>query len=160
MGAERRYFQRKVIEPIPIQGLISIHDCNPIADGGYLVEASPSGFRIEIQREELCDPVLRENLSLSDMEGLEVSIFIPLMDLDVTGIITRSRYLGDSNFEVGIDYTSDAPEYWRQCLHDLLPAPNELDEELPSTPSLTLVKKKKAKGRAKKKGTKSSSAPR
>ncbi|MCJ8275314.1 MAG: hypothetical protein HRT44_00460 [Bdellovibrionales bacterium] len=123
---EKRYFDRQELDPLDIQGLISISDLTPIADGGYLVEASVSGFRLEIHRDELCDPVLREHLTLEEVEGCQVSIFIPAMDLDVTGIITRTKYKGDGVFEIGIDYTSDAPEYWRECLCDLLPKPGEL----------------------------------
>ena len=128
MRSEKRYFDRQDVDPLAIQGLISISDLTPIADGGLLVEASPSGFRIEIMREDLCDPVLRENLSLEDIEGLQVSIFIPAMDLDITGLIARTKYCGDAKFEIGIDYTSDAPEYWRECLCDLLPKPGELSD--------------------------------
>ena len=77
MRSEKRYFDRKNIDPLSIQGLISISDLTPIADGGLLVEASPSGFRLEIKREHLCDPLLRENLNIEDVEGLQVSIFYP-----------------------------------------------------------------------------------
>ena len=129
MRSEKRYFDRKELDPLAIQGLISISDLTPIADGGMLVEASPSGFRLEIMRNELCDPLLRENLSLESVEGLQVSIFIPAMDLDITGIITRTKFCGDNKYEIGIDYTSDAPEYWRECLCDLLPEPGELSED-------------------------------
>jgi len=128
MRSEKRYFDRQDVDPLAIQGLITIQDLTPIADGGYLVEASPSGFRIEITRDDLCDPVHRENLSLSEIEGLQISIFIPAMDLDITGVIARTRYCGGAKFELGIDYTSDAPEYWRECLCDLLPRPGEMAE--------------------------------
>ncbi|MCB0378017.1 MAG: hypothetical protein KDD33_05950 [Bdellovibrionales bacterium] len=126
MSAEKRYFDRKNIDPLHIQGLISIGTLTPIADDGYMVEASASGFRLEIFRKDLCDPKLKDTLTLDSIEGLEVSIFIPAMDLDITGIIVRSKYCGDHKFEIGIDYTSDAPEYWRECLCDLLPGPGEL----------------------------------
>ena len=129
MKSEKRYFDRKELDPLAIQGLISISDLTPIADGGQLVEASPSGFRLEIMRNDLCDPVLKENLTLEEVEGLQVSIFIPAMDLDITGLIARTKYLGDAKFEIGIDYTSDAPEYWRECLCDLLPTPGELSDD-------------------------------
>ena len=129
MRSEKRYFERQDVDPLAIQGLISISDLTPIADGGFLVEASPSGFRLMVSRDDLCDPILRENLSLEEVEGLQVSIFIPAMDLDITGLIARTKYVGDSQFEIGIDYTSDAPEYWRECLCDLLPKPGELSAE-------------------------------
>lgn len=129
MRPEKRYFDRKEVDPLAIQGLIAIKDLTPIADGGFLMEASPSGFRLEIKRDELCDPLLKNNLTIEDIEGLQVSIFIPAMDLDITGIVARTKYAGDSTFEIGIDYTSDAPEYWRECLCDLLPEPGEYNNK-------------------------------
>ena len=129
MRSEKRYFDRQAIDPLAIQGLISISDLTPIADGGFLVEASTSGFRLVISRDQLCDPHLKKNLSLEELEGVQVSIFIPAMDLDITGLITRTKYTGDARFEIGIDYTSDAPEYWRECLCDLLPKPGEFTDD-------------------------------
>ena len=129
MRPEKRDFERKQLDPLAIQGLIAIKNLSPIADGGQLMEASTSGIRIEVKREELCDPLLKNNLVIHDIEGLQVSIFIPAMDLDITGVIARTKYLGDSTFEIGIDYTEDAPEYWRECLCDLLPAPGEYHDE-------------------------------
>lgn len=128
MKSEKRYFDRKDLEPLAIQGLIVINNLTPIADGGWLTQASPSGFRLEINRKDLCDPAMKNNLHIDEIKGLQVSIFIPAMDLDITGIITRTRYCGESLFEIGIDYTSDAPEYWRECLCDLLPGPGEIKE--------------------------------
>ncbi len=126
MKSEKRYFDRKELDPLAIQGLMSISDLTPISDGGFLVEASPSGFRLEVTRKDLCDPIHKQNLNIEDIVGLQVSMFIPAMDLDITGIIARTKYCGEQKFEIGIDYTSDAPEYWRECLCDLLPSPGEL----------------------------------
>ena len=126
MKDERRIHDRKDLEPIAIQGLISINELAPIADNASLVEASPTGFRLIIHRKDLVDPSLRDNLTLDSIEGLEISLFIPAMDLDVTGMIVRTRHTGEGVFEVGIDYTADAPEYWRECLCDLLPVPGEM----------------------------------
>jgi recombinational DNA repair ATPase RecF len=56
-------------------------------------------------------------------------IWIHLDDLDLIleGTITRTRFLGKGVFEVGVDYSDTAPDYWRECLVDLLPQPNELE---------------------------------
>ena len=126
MNNERRANDRKDLDPIAIQGLISIIDLTPIADHATLVEASPTGFRLFLNRTDLVDEQLKTNLTLDSIEGLEISLFIPAMDLDITGVIVRSRHRGEGIFEVGIDYTADAPEYWRECLCDLLPVPGEM----------------------------------
>lgn len=126
MKNERRSKNRKDLDPIAIEGLISIMDLNPIADHASLVEASPTGFRLFVERTDLVDENLKHHLSLEAIEGLEISLFIPAMNLDMTGVIVRTRHRGGGIFELGIDYTADAPEYWRHCLCDLLPTPGEL----------------------------------
>ena len=126
MKSERRANDRKDLDPLTIKGLISIADLTPIADQASLVEASPTGFRIFIDRTDLVGDELKGDLSLEAVEGMEISLFIPAMDLDITGVIVRSRFRGEGVFELGIDYTSDAPEYWRECLCDLLPIPGEM----------------------------------
>jgi glycine cleavage system aminomethyltransferase T len=50
------------------------------------------------------------------------------MNIEISGRIARTKLLGKQGFEIGIDYAEDAPEYWRECLVDLLPAPGEFDE--------------------------------
>ena len=128
MKIERRLLERKELDPLEIQGIISTDNLIPIADGGFLVQASIRDFSVEIQRENLCDPVLKKNLNLDKIEGLQVSILIPAMNLDVVGTITQTRYCGDSKFKINIDYSSDAPKYWRECLCELLPSPGEIDK--------------------------------
>ena len=129
MKIERRKFERKNLDPLEIQGIISTDNLTPIADGGSLVQASIRDFSLEIQRKNLCDPTLRKNLNLDKIEGLQVSILIPAMNLDVVGTVTHTRYCGNSKFKINIDYSSDAPKYWRECLCELLPSPGEIDNK-------------------------------
>ncbi len=49
------------------------------------------------------------------------------MNLEVSGVITRTQLLGKKGFYIAVDYSEEAPEYWRECLMDLLPKPGELD---------------------------------
>ena len=128
MKMERRKFERKDLDPLEIQGIIALDSMVPIADGGRLIQASTSDFCLEIKRENLCDPVLRKNLNLDKIHGLQVSIFIPSMDLDITGTVSRTKYRGKSGFEVGVNHALDAPLYWRECLCELLPRPGEIEK--------------------------------
>jgi hypothetical protein len=57
-----------------------------------------------------------------------VVIRIEEMNLELSGKVTRTRLLGKEGFEIALDYTNDAPEYWRECLMDLLPTPQEFDD--------------------------------
>jgi hypothetical protein len=43
------------------------------------------------------------------------------MNLEIGGVVARTKFLGKDGFIVAIDYTEDAPDYWRECLMDLLP---------------------------------------
>lgn len=126
---EKRSLKRKDLEPLAITGLITVQDLTSIANEAELVEASTSGFKILIPRKNFLLKVHKGNLDVSNLHGLEISLNIPAMDLDITGIIVRSRFIGKDTFEIGIDYTSDAPEYWRECLCDLLPAPGEISHQ-------------------------------
>ena len=127
MKVERRQFERKKLHPLEIQGIIATDSLTPIADGGTLVQASIRDFSLEVHRDNLCDPFLKKNLHLHKLEGLQVSILIPAMNLDVIGKITHTRYCGNSKFKINIDYSVDAPQYWRECLCELLPKPGELE---------------------------------
>ena len=50
------------------------------------------------------------------------------MNLEISGTVVRTRLLGIEGFEIGVDYSLDAPEYWRECLLDLIPSPGELED--------------------------------
>lgn len=126
---EKRSLKRKNLDKIEIVELTAIESITSIADKAELIDASTSGFKIYIRRKNLTSKNLKSSMDLSPLHGVEVSLNIPLMDLDMTGIIVRSRYIGNELFEVGIDYTSDAPEYWRECLCDMLPAPGEISSK-------------------------------
>jgi hypothetical protein len=99
-----------------------------IARGGEIVEASTTGFLLIVNREDLVPVNLGRNLSIEEIHGMKVLLHLPQMNIEISGRITRTKLLGKRGYAIGIDYTDDAPEYWRECLFDLLPAPGELDE--------------------------------
>jgi hypothetical protein len=99
-----------------------------ITKGGEIIEASTTGFLMTVGRDDLVPQNLRKNLTLDSLVGHKVILRLPQMNLEISGVIARTQLLGKKGFEIGIDYTEDAPEYWRECLVDLLPAPGELDE--------------------------------
>lgn len=119
--SDKRVAGRKNIHPLEIHGMISINDLTPICDYGKIIEASTSGFKLIINREDFCYQDLQSNINVDSIKGLEVSLYIPMMDLDITGHIARAKYVKNNEYIIGVDYTSDAPEYWRECLCDLLP---------------------------------------
>jgi hypothetical protein len=124
----RRMAERKHVEGIEINDLTSIISYAVIARQGRIINASSSGFLVEVERQWLVPEDLRTSLSLASMLGQAVVLFLPQMNLDLDGTITRTKHIGQGRFVIAIDFSHDVPEYWRNCLVDLLPEPGEFDE--------------------------------
>jgi len=60
-------------------------------------------------------------LSLQELEGDRVILMIDPLNLEIGGKIVRTKRITKDLYEIAIDYSDDAPEYWRECLLDLLP---------------------------------------
>lgn len=125
MKSERRIAQRKEINLIPVKNLATLDPFTVIAKKAEIVDASSTGFLLYVHRKHLVPKGLRSNLTLKPLEGERVMLKIEDMELDLDGLISRTRFIGDGIFEVAIDFSSDAPEYWRECLVDLLPGSGE-----------------------------------
>lgn len=123
----RRVAPRKEVSPIHISYLTSLDDFAKIAKNCEIVEASATGLLIHIKREDLIPTALRKNLSLDVLIGDRVFMHLEEMNLEISGVIARTKLLGKKGFQIAIDYSDEAPEYWRECLMDLLPQPGELD---------------------------------
>lgn len=117
----KRISSRYNIQPLEIHGMISIGNLTPICDFGVIVEASSTGFKLIVKRKDFCQADLRSTMNIDFLKGTDVSLYIPIMDLDITGQVARTKYVSNKEFEIGVDYSNDAPEYWRECLCDLLP---------------------------------------
>lgn len=114
---------RENLEPIPIRGLTSMDHMTLLARKGWLVEASTTGFLLEIDRKELAPKAFRDSLSLKELEGDKVYLMIDAMNLEIGGVIKRTNRLTKDRWQIAIDFREDAPEYWRECLVELLPKP-------------------------------------
>ena len=126
MKSERRVAGRKEVEGILISDLTAITNYAVIAKAGRIVNASTSGFLLEINRKDLVPKSLRENLNLESLLGQHVALYLPQMNLDLDGSVTRATHMGKGRFVVGVDFSYEVPEYWRACLVDLLPTPGEM----------------------------------
>lgn len=130
MGApkiNRRTAQREEVLPIHVSYITSLDDFAKIARNCEVVQASSTGLLLLVRREDLIPSALRKNLSLDALIGDRVFMHLEEMNLEISGVITRTKLLGKSGFHIAIDYSEEAPEYWRECLMDLLPKPGELD---------------------------------
>jgi hypothetical protein len=127
MYNNRRIAPRREITPLEVSSVSSLENLAKIARFAEIIEASTTGFLLIIKREDLIPAALRKNLTLDSIHGQKVLLHLPQMNIEISGKIARTKLLGKKGFEIGIDYTDDAPEYWRECLVDLLPAPGEFD---------------------------------
>ena len=123
----RRIAPRKEVTPLTVGHLTSLDDFAKLARNCEVIEASASGLLLLIKREDLIPQTLRKNLNLDALIGDRVFMHLEEMNLEISGTIRRTQLMGKKGFHVAVDYSEDAPEYWRECLMDLLPNPGELD---------------------------------
>lgn len=127
MKGQRKYrtAPRKQMGPelaqLTIDSISSTESLQKLAKYGRIVEASASGILIKIKRDDFVAKELRTNLNIDQLVNKEVYFRIHEMDLEISGKIARTKFLGKGEFVIAIDYSSDSPEYWRECLMDLLP---------------------------------------
>lgn len=127
--SDRRVRERKVVDEIVVSELTSLSSYNIIAHAGIIVDASASGFLLSLDRKQFAPKDLRDSLTLDSLIGHQVVMFLPQMNLDLDGTIVRTEHKGKGRFELAITFSPDVPEYWRDCLVDLLPAPGEIAAE-------------------------------
>lgn len=123
----RRIAPRKEVTPISVAYITSLADFTKIAKNCEIVEASATGLLLLIKREDLLPSALRQSLNLDVLLGESIFMHLEDMNLEISGSIARTQLLGKKGFHVAVDYSADAPEYWRECLMDLLPIPGELE---------------------------------
>ena len=128
MGAERRVAERKSVDAITVSDVTSMSNYTVIAKTGRIVDASSSGFLLYITRDNIVPQELRQNLTLESLVGQQVVLLLPQMNLDLDGKITRAEHIGKGEFEIAITFSPEVPEYWRECLVDLLPSPGEIED--------------------------------
>lgn len=128
MSQDRRLAERKQVDYIQVNDLTSISDYQLIARTARIVNASTNGFLMELHRDDLVPESLRSNISLEAALGQQVALYLPQMNLDLDGTITRAMHKGKGIYSLVVDFSADVPEYWRACLIDLLPQPGEFEE--------------------------------
>ena len=121
MSTEKRTHNRKVTGEVGFSELTSLTNYLQIASAGVVVDASISGFLISLNRDDIVLSELKDTLSLQQLVGQHVCLFLTQMNIDLDGYIIRADHKGKGQFEIAIEFTDDVPEYWRACLYDLLP---------------------------------------
>lgn len=125
MVAVNRKFRsspRKDLVPLTLDSFSSLESLEKLAKYGEIVQASSTGILIQFKREDFLKKELRSNLNIDSLIGKKVYFNIHEMDLEISGTVARAKFLGKKGFQVAIDYSREAPQYWRECLMDLLPS--------------------------------------
>lgn len=118
---------RRDITPLEVSSLSSLESLAKIARYGEIIEASTTGFKMIVRREDLIPASLRKNLNIDALLGQKVLLHLPQMNIEISGRVARTKLMGKQGYEIGIDFSEDAPEYWRECLLELLPTPGEFE---------------------------------
>jgi hypothetical protein len=118
---DRRVASRETLSPIEISAFTSIDHMTILSRQGSIVQASTSGFLLQIDRNALVPKQFRSALSLQDLVGDQILLTIDPLKLEISGRIARTKRLTKDVFEIAIDFSEDAPEYWREILIDMLP---------------------------------------
>jgi hypothetical protein len=119
---KQRVAQRKELSPLTLDSFSSLQNLQKLAKSGVIIEASATGLLLKFQRDDFVAKELRSNLSIDQLVGENVYFNIHEMNLEISGVVARTKFLGkNEGYLVAVDYSADAPEYWRECLMDLLP---------------------------------------
>lgn len=94
---------------LTLDSISSMENLEKLAKYGEIVEASASGILIAIKREDFVSKDLRANLNIDQLIGKEVFFNIHEMDLEISGKVARTQFLGKKGFLVAVDYSSDSP---------------------------------------------------
>lgn len=111
----------KELAKLTLDSFSSLDSLQKLAKFGQIIEASSTGILIKFKRDDFVSKDLRANLSIDQLVGQNIFFNIHEMDLEISGKVARTKFLGKEGYVVAVDYTADAPEYWRECLMDLLP---------------------------------------
>lgn len=125
---DQRSAPRREMEKIAVLEIAFMQPFEPVARHGFLVDASSTGFLLEIEYSEITNKNYRGTLTLDAMIGKDIMLEIELMGLEIYGVVARTKKIGKSRFEVAIDFSDEAPEYWRECLLDMLPTAEEIED--------------------------------
>ena len=129
LSSSRRQSPREAISPLDIHGLTSLTQKKVVSRRGKIIQASTSGFLIHIDRADLVPKNLRESLSLQEILNDQLLLVISPMELEIGGVVARVKRINKTTFELGVNFVDSGPEFWRECLMDLLPRPGDFEDD-------------------------------
>lgn len=123
---KNRYNVRKQVAHFKLADLSIFAKYPNFAKRAELLDVSTNGMLISVHRKDLCKQ-LKKAFELSDLDGRYMSLKIESMNLDLDALVVRSKSVDKDHFEIALDYSESAPDYWREILFDMLPQGDEED---------------------------------
>ena len=127
-NSRRLQSDRKVVSEIHVLNVKNIANGEVFFSRASVVDVSPTGLLLRVQREDILALSLRSTLTLSHIHNVSVGFTIEVMDTYLEGFISRTKAEGKGDFLAAVDFREDAPDYWRQCFVDLLPTNDDSGE--------------------------------
>lgn len=128
---ERIHAFRKEVAEIFVLNIKNVKTQEVLFSRAEVLDISVTGLLLLVKRDEIVALSLRSTLTMSLLHDIRAGFTIEVMDNYIEGIIKRTKSRGRGEFLIAVDFTDDAPEYWRESLVDLLPEKSDLfdDEE-------------------------------
>ncbi len=109
----KRAAPRKETTPVFVSYIASMENLSKLTRQAQIIEASSSGLLVHVKRDELVASNLRKNLNIDDLVGERVLLRLDDMNLELSGTVARTKFLGKQGFHIAVDYSDEAPDYWR-----------------------------------------------
>lgn len=97
------------------------HEESLIVKKAVVSEVSPKGFNLTFNYQDLIMDSLKFQWGLHTLWYKNIDIYIPDMEMDIEGKVIGAKRLEQGKFEVNIEFSQEAPVYWRECLFELWP---------------------------------------
>lgn len=118
MKLERnRYFNTFKATLITLSG-----EENIIIKKAFISRLTSQGFDLIVHYRDLVPTFLKSQLNLDYLLDKKLSLYIPLMEIDLEVTVTNVRHLGKGDFKIKTEFFIEIPQYWRECLCELWPA--------------------------------------
>ena len=121
---------RKKIEGITVSNVSILKPFCLLTQKAILMNASSHDLLLLIHRKDLIPKYLRNNLTLESIKDSLLVLTIDQMELTLSGHVKRTAMVGHGQFEVAVDYSQEASDYFRECLFTLLPNRGEFDNDI------------------------------
>jgi hypothetical protein len=116
---------RKLLDPIHVVDMRLANSNTALARYGTILNTSTAGLLIEVCPSDVSPEVLQNKLPLNRIEGESVVMTVDEMNLEIDGRVVRFCYNEQEMLEIAVDFSANAPAYWRECFADLLPSLGE-----------------------------------